>query len=203
MMLDAMMVNADDLSGAGYMSLAWYEQLWTVVKSWRELVEIPEERLPTAEDHAACTRLLHLEARLLDQERLEEWLALFTDDAAYWIPSDVEGRDPRKTVSWELNDRRRMEERVERLATGKAYSQAPPTRTTHIYANIEAITAGKDAMHVLCNFSIDTNFAGRISQRAGWNGFVLRRVASKWRIVLKRVNLFDADFPQNNNSFTL
>jgi benzoate/toluate 1,2-dioxygenase beta subunit len=193
----------DGLSGEGYFDLAWYERLWRLIKSWRELGEIPEERLPSAADAAACTRLLHLEARLLDQERLEEWLALFTEDAAYWIPSDVELRDPRKTVSWELNDRRRLEERVERLATGTAYSQAPPTRLTHLYTNIEAMQAGPDAMHILCNFLIHTNFQGRVSQRAGWNGYVLRRVGAKWRIVLKRVSLFDADHPQNNNSFTL
>jgi benzoate/toluate 1,2-dioxygenase beta subunit len=44
---------------------------------------------------------------------------------------------------------------------------------------------------------------GRISQRAGWNGYVLRREQAQWRIVLKRVNLLDADLPQHNNSFTL
>ncbi len=124
-------------------------------------------------------------------------------DCVYWLPTDVTGRDPRVTVAWELNDRRRLEERVERLGTGRAYSQAPPTRTTHLYTNIEALTAGEATVHVLCQFLIQTNLAGRVSQRSGWNGYVLRRVEGAWRIVVKRINLFDADLPQDNNSFTL
>jgi ethylbenzene dioxygenase beta subunit len=56
---------------------------------------------------------------------------------------------------------------------------------------------------VLCQFLIQTNLVGRVTQRAGWNGYVLRRVGAAWRIVVKRINLYDADLPQDNNSFTL
>ena len=66
-----------------------------------------------------CERLLHTEARLIDGLRLEAWLALFTEDCAYWIPADVTGADPARFVSWEFNDRRRLEERVERLEGGR------------------------------------------------------------------------------------
>ena len=31
-------------------------------------------------------QFLYHEARLLDEQRLEEWLELFTDDATYWVP---------------------------------------------------------------------------------------------------------------------
>ncbi len=187
----------------GYFDLAHYEALLGTVQEWRSLGEIPQDRLPPPEAYAAICRLLYLEARLLDAERLPEWLALFTDDCVYWLPTDVAGRDPRVTVAWEMNDRRRLEERVERLGTGRAFSQAPPTRTTHLYTNIEALTAGDHVVHVLCQFLIQTNLAGRVSQRSGWNGYVLRRAGAAWRIVVKRINLFDADLPQDNNSFTL
>jgi 3-phenylpropionate/cinnamic acid dioxygenase small subunit len=89
------------------------------------------------------------------------------------------------------------------LATGKAFSQMPTTRTTHLYTNFEMMSTAPDEMEVLCNFLIQTNLAGRPSARAGWNGFLLRRTQAGWRIVLKRVGLFDADLPQDNNSFTL
>jgi hypothetical protein len=65
------------------------------------------------------------------------------------------------------------------------------------------LTSGQDGMEVVCNFLIQTSLNGRQSQRAGWNGFLLRRTDAGWRIVLKRVALFDADLPQDNNSFTL
>ncbi len=187
----------------GYFDLDHYGTLAALVQEWRSLGEIPPERLPTAEDHASVCRFLHYEARLLDAARLPEWLALFTDDCVYWLPTDVDGADPRKVVSWEMNDRRRLEERVERLGTGRAYSQAPPTRTTHLYANIEVLTAGVTEVHALCTFLIQTHLAGRVSQRSGSNGFVLRRAGRSWQIVVKRVSLFDADLPQDNNSFTL
>ena len=186
-----------------YFDAQHYDELVAILRSWRALGEIPADRLPTPEVHAAICRLLHLEARLIDAERGEEWLALFTQDCVYWLPTDVEGRDPRDTVTWEMNDRRRLEERVERLGTGRAYSQAPPTRTTHLYTNVEVMTAGADTAHVLCQFLIQTNLVGRVSQRAGWNGYVVRRTDEGWRIVVKCITLHDADLPQNNNSFTL
>ncbi len=188
---------------AGYFDLEHYQALADLVQSWRSLGEIPAERLPPAEDYASICRLLNYEARLLDSARLPEWLALYTDDCVYWLPTDVDGADPRTTVAWEMNDRRRLEERVERLGTGRAYSQAPPTRTTHLYTNVEAMVAGEGEVHVLCNFLIQTHLAGRISQRSGWNGYVLRRAGASWQIVVKRIALFDADLPQDNNSFTL
>ena len=187
----------------GYFDLDFYRRAQALVQSWRSLTLIPEARLPGDVDRLACERLLHAEARLIDSGKLEDWLALYTDDCAYWLPTDVEGADPSRVVSWEFNDRRRLEERVERLATGRAFSQMPITRTTHLYSNLEMLTSGLDGMEVLCNFLIQTNLNGRPSQRAGWNGFLLRRTEAGWRIVMKRIGLFDADLPQDNNSFTL
>lgn len=187
----------------GYFDIDFYTRMRALVQSWRTLDTVPEDRLPNPEDRAACERLLHAEARLADAGRLDSWLALFTEDCAYWLPTDIEAEDPSRYVSWEFNDRRRLEERVERLQTGRAFSQLPVTRTTHIYSNFEMLTSGANEMEVLCNFLIQTSLNGRTSQRAGWNGFILRRAGEGWKIVLKRISLFDADLPQDNNSFTL
>lgn len=196
-------MNAQAFSGR-VLDAAFYERLWTTISDWRALGAIPPERVADRDTVDQVTRLLHHEARLLDQNRLAEWLALYTDDCVYWIPADVDNRDPRVTVSWELNDRRRLEERVERLATGRAYAQVPVTRTARLISNIEVMTAEGGDLHVLCNFLIQTHRAGEASARAGWTGYVLRRDAQDLpRIVLKRINLFDADLPQANNAFTL
>jgi 3-phenylpropionate/cinnamic acid dioxygenase small subunit len=197
------MAQAMDQAAPGYFDLDFYRRAHALAQFWRNLVFIPEERLPPEADRAACERLLNTEARLIDSGKLEQWLGLYTDDCAYWLPTDVEGGDPSRIVSWEFNDRRRLEERVERLATGRAFSQIPITRTTHLYTNLEMLTSGPNEMEVLCNFLIQTNLNGRPSHRAGWNGFLLRRTEAGWRIVMKRIGLFDADLPQDNNSFTL
>jgi ethylbenzene dioxygenase beta subunit len=192
-----------DPNAGGYFDLGWYDRVKCLVAAWRGLVEIPAARMPDPALQAQITRLLYCECRLLDQARLEEWLGLFSKECAYWIPTDTDDRDPARTVAWEFNDRRRLEERIERLATGRAFSQAPPTRTTHYVTNIEMLTGGPGLVHVLCNFLIQTNLGGRVTQRSGWHGYLFRHEADAWRIVLKRVNLFDADKPQDNNSFTL
>lgn len=188
---------------AGYFDLDFYAVMHERVARWRSFDTVPDDRIPADADRLAAERLLAAEARLIDSGRLDAWLKLYTDDCAYWLPTDVHGADPGKFVSWEFNDRRRLEERVERLATGRAFSQNPVTRTTHLYTNFEMMTAGPDEMEVLCNFLIQTSLSGKQSQRAGWNGFVLRWTDAGWRIVLKRIGLFDADLPQDNNSFTL
>ena len=188
---------------AGYFDLDYYKHAETMAAQWWQIREIPADRMPQPADRAACEALIYAEARLIDAARLEEWLALFSDDCGYWIPTDIDCADPGRVVSWEFNDRRRLEERVERLLGGRAYSQIPHTRTTHLYSNLEMLTAGPDTMDVFCNFLIATNRAGRPGSRAGWNFFRLRRIGQAWRIELKRVSLFDADLPQDNNSFTL
>ncbi len=187
----------------GYFDLQYYENAQKLVQSWRSVGQVPEGRKPALDDRLACESVLNAEARLIDSGKLEAWLDLYTKDCAYWLPTDVEGAHPARIVSWEFNDRRRLEERVERLATGRAFSQLPVTRTTHLYTNFEMMTSGPDGMEVLCNFLIQTSLAGRSSQRSGWNGFLLRRTDDGWRIVMKRISLFDADQPQDNNSFTL
>ncbi len=187
----------------GYFDLDYYDRVWRTVRAWGSLEEIPADRIPPPEEYHAVARLLYAEARLIDTGRLKEWLDLYTQDCAYWLPADNDLGDPTKIVSWEFNDRRRLEERVERLGTGRAYSQAPPTRSSHLYSNIEALTDGENGMHVLCSFLIQTNFAGHASNRAGWNGYILRKEGGRWRIVMKRINMYDADQPQENNSFTL
>lgn len=187
----------------GYFDIDFYERVQQVVQSWKVLDLLDGEAEPGEEARRACERLVYQEARLIDQGRLDEWLELFTEQSAYWLPADVTFRNPATTVSWEFNDRRRMEERVERLMTGKAYSQIPPTRTTHSYTNIEQVQVNDDEIHLLCNFIVNTSRPEGARVLSGWNGFILQRVNDEWMIELKRVNLLDADGPQGNLSFFL
>jgi len=187
----------------GYFDLPYYERMRGIVSSWRELEQIEPGMWPDRETSDFCKSLILYEARLIDQRRFEEWLDLFSDRAAYWVPADVNGDDPARNVTWELNDRRRLEERVERIATGKAYSQLPPTRTVHSYSNIEMIKSSEDEVHVLCNFIISTSRLDDHKTLSGWNGYIIKNVLGEWKIELKLVSLFDSDKPQGNISFFL
>ena len=81
--------------------------------------------------------LLYREARLLDENRLEEWLALFTDDAVYWVPAGGDAPDPTRHVSLVYDDRQRLALRVDRLQGSHAYAQDPPSRICRLVTNVE------------------------------------------------------------------
>jgi 3-phenylpropionate/cinnamic acid dioxygenase small subunit len=87
---------------------------------------------------AAAERFLIDEARLLDEGRFDDWLALFTDDAWYWVPA-VPGQDnPHDTISLIYDDRRLLETRVRRLGNPNIHAQTPPARASRIVANVTA-----------------------------------------------------------------
>ena len=96
-------------------------------------------------DADACEAFLVHEARLLDDGRFEEWLALFTTDAWYWVPAQPHQANPRDTVSLIYDDRRLLETRVRRLASPRIYSQEPRSRTTRIIANVTIEEQSDDA----------------------------------------------------------
>ena len=52
-------------------------------------------------------KLILREAQLLDNMQLDDWLALYTDDATYWVPID-ETTDPLKESSIIYDNRLRL-----------------------------------------------------------------------------------------------
>ncbi len=153
-------------------------------------------------------RFLVAEARLLDERRFEEWEALFTDDAVYWVPMDPQ-RDPTDTVSIAYDDRKRLHERVYRLLRTPVLDQNPPSRTLRFVSNVEVGPAGAGEQVVRCNQLITEMRPGGPGQ-AGLNAprwlaarceYRLRRVDGTWRIAFKKVVLLDADQAHYNLSF--
>ena len=73
--------------------------------------------------------LVEREARLLDQLDFDHWLAMYVPECIYWVPGTPNAGDPRREIAISFDDRRRMEDRIYRLRTGYAWSQAPKSRT--------------------------------------------------------------------------
>ena len=80
----------------------------------------------------AITRFLYREARLLDEKRWDEWYALFTEDAYYWVPLTRDQPDGVNHTSLAYEDRLLLQLRIERLKSPRAFSQQPPTRSLHL-----------------------------------------------------------------------
>src|SRR5579871_6545756 len=93
---------------------------------------------------AECEMFLVEEARLLDEGRFADWLALFTESAWYWVPSEPNQDSPLTTVSLMYDDRKLLETRVRRLASPRIYSQEPRSRTSRIVANVTVEETGPD-----------------------------------------------------------
>src|SRR5271167_4306848 len=95
-------------------------------------------RLPARRplDLRRCEQFLVHEARLLDNGKFDEWLALFTPEAWYWVPTEPDQKDPFETVSLIYDDRRLLETRVRRLASPRMYSQEPRSRTSRLVGNV-------------------------------------------------------------------
>jgi 3-phenylpropionate/cinnamic acid dioxygenase small subunit len=84
----------------------------------------------------SAEQFLYHEARLLDTQQLEAWLALFTDDATYWIPLEGNQRDPLETSSIIHDDRALLELRVKQARHPRAHARLPLARTVHQVGNV-------------------------------------------------------------------
>ena len=146
-------------------------------------------------DHRRCEQFLLHEARLLDDGQFDDWLALFTPEAWYWVPSEPGQADPVETVSLIYDDRRLLETRVRRLASPRMYSQEPRSRTSRLVGNITVEEAATNACTVRSKFVM---IEYRREQQRLFGGTALHRlVQTNGRIMIawKRVDLVNCDAP--------
>lgn len=83
---------------------------------------------------------LYHEAALLDAWRLDEWLALLTDDATYRVPSnDAPHAEPASALFTIADDMHRLRGRVTRLKDPHAHAEFPPSRTRRMISNVRVL----------------------------------------------------------------
>lgn len=151
-------------------------------------------------DEAA--QLLYLEAELLDERRLDEWLELYTDDAVYHVPQG-DGSDPEREVQIALDDKRRLVERVMRLRSGFAYSQDPPSRTVHLVGNVRLRGEADGATVVASSLSVAEVRRG---QQRIYMAHVVHHLVPRegaLRIRRKEIRLANSDLPLGNVTFLI
>jgi benzoate/toluate 1,2-dioxygenase beta subunit len=146
-------------------------------------------------DEREFERFLIHEARLLDERRFREWMALFTEDGSYWVPAVPGQESPFDQASLFYDDRELMQTRIARLKHPRIHVQTPPSRTVHLIGNVaienEASPEGEYVVAsnvIMVEYRNDQQrlFAGRQHHR-------LRRGDDGLRIVQKRVDLINCD----------
>ena len=140
------------------------------------------------------------EARLLDERRFAEWLALFSADGIYWVPTRPDQASPREALSLFYETRELLAMRVARLERPDMHVQAPPSRTLHHVGGVQtrASEDGRWEFEARSTLIVAEQRAGDARWFAGRVMHGLRREAKALRIVLKRVDLIDGDAPQRS-----
>ncbi|ARQ02405.1 aromatic-ring-hydroxylating dioxygenase subunit beta [Pseudorhodoplanes sinuspersici] len=146
---------------------------------------------------ADCEDFLINEARLLDEARFDEWLALFTPEAHYWVPSEPNQKSPLDTVSLMYDDRRLLETRVRRLSSPKIYSQEPRSRTSRIVTNVTIESAVNGVTKVRSKFVMVEYRREEQRLFAGTYLHDLVLIDDAIRIAFKKVDLVNADAPMD------
>lgn len=158
-------------------------------------------------DYRAVTDFLYKEARLADEARYAEWLALWTDDGVYWVPATTDpGADPERHLSHIYDNRARIDTRVKLLQTGVRHSQEPASLMRRLISNIEVTRAENGELAAESNFILAELAVQAKHELHWWAGRAthrLRRVEGRLRMVRKTVVLVNAAEPLPNLAFLI
>ncbi len=96
---------------------------------------------PPALTRSDIEDFLFAEADLLNNWRLPEWLALFTDDAVYYVPSTdlAPMASPQDNLFYIADDHFRLSERVKRLMKRSAHVEFPRSKTMRLLSNVRLL----------------------------------------------------------------
>jgi p-cumate 2,3-dioxygenase subunit beta len=139
----------------------------------------------------AVEHFLFEEAALLDNWRLDEWLALFTADARYVVPTtDNPDGDPRHEAMFIDDDLTRLRGRVNRLKSRHAHREYPSSRTRRLIANVRLTRIGEQELDVEASFLVYRARADLIAPYVGIYRYTLvREPSGDFRIRHRRAEL--------------
>jgi len=148
-----------------------------------------------------CYQFLVDEAALLDDNCMEEWLALLSEDISYEVPiRQIRRRteDPIPPDAWHMKeDITSIKMRVSRLGTKSAWGEDPPSRTRRLISNLRAEV--KDPLTINATSNILVYYGrGDVSEHtilAAERHDVLYRSTGGLRLLRREVLLSHATLP--------
>jgi len=135
------------------------------------------------------------EARLLDAKRYDEWNALFTDDAYYWLPLVPDQEDGINHTSHLYEDKLLRELRIARLKSPRAFSQQPASRCHHLLQvpTVEQFEPEANRYVLRTEFHYTESQGDELQFYVGTFFHHLTMQDGALRMTLKRVNLLNCD----------
>src|SRR5713226_2616557 len=154
---------------------------------------------------------LLLEAELLDDGRLREWLDLLTDNVAYRMPVRVTrqraaGSEFVENMTHLEEDRHTLELRIRRLEVGPAWAEDPPSRTRHFVSNVRVTPGERDDEVQVKSNPLLYRSRGDSPQHdllSAERRDVLRRVDGRWKLARRLVLLDQSTVATHNLSMFL
>ncbi len=154
----------------------------------------------------AAEQFVYQEARLADEQRYDEWEALWTDDGIYWVPANGGDSDPEREMSIIFDNRARIATRVKQLNTGKRHSQTPPSGLRRLISNLELMApeSGDDTdVGVGANFIVFESRERGVTLWGGRSRYTLRRSGAGLKMARKTVVLANNDRPLPTMAFLI
>ena len=145
-----------------------------------------------------CANLLYQEAAYLDERRWAEWLALYTEDAEFWLPAWDEDGGPTDDPQTQLSliyykNRAGLEDRIWRIQSGLSPASSPQIRTCHLITNVRITDVVNDHPHVSSHWQVQI-YRPEKQQASAYFGFyehVLRPYGENLRIASKKITLLN------------
>lgn len=146
---------------------------------------------------AEAEDFLYHEAALLDAWKLDEWLALLTDDARYLVPSNDAPDGAAGSILFTIaDDMARIRGRVTRLKDPQAHAEFPHSRTRRMITNVRIVEGPPPSGMDEGEIAVEANFTvhrfrrgGEASQYVGRYRYRLRIVDGTPRIALREAIL--------------
>ena len=152
----------------------------------------------------AIQQFLYLEARLMDNHRYDDWLALWVEDGqvTYWVPCNGNDVDPRTNVSIIYDTRTQLRNRITRLRETLWLREQGP-RLSRVVSNVKI--EQQTAAEVTVSSSFILAQLHRHEQYL-WAGTSIHRLVPSdegFRIRSKKVMLINNDEPMPNLMFLI
>lgn len=156
----------------------------------------------TDDQREAGCQLVLTEAAALDQQDFDSWLDLFTDDAVYWVPAWIDGKqqtsDPERELSLVYyRGKEHLRDRVDRLRSGTSPVSRTLPRVSHLVSSLQAVDETPDTLIIRSSFATFAFYPRTDSSAVHFGQYehTLVRSATHWRIARKLIRLANDVIP--------
>jgi 3-phenylpropionate/cinnamic acid dioxygenase small subunit len=151
---------------------------------------------------------LYAEARMLEDNRFDEWMSCFSDDVHYYMPvrqnaeAAVGDQDEIGAFALFDDDRQSLELRILRIKTGQAHAEVPFSVTQRFITNVTARPVDGNAVQAYSNFMIYQERRGQHGVTFyGRRNDILLREKDGFKIAKRKIELAQMILPTTISIF--